>query len=97
MIPRLRLSFAEADAFREEYERNIVKGGAFIHTAEEFEVRDVVEVELDLGFCGESVVLEAEIVHTLPVEQAGSAATAGVAGSIWVTSTSTPPGSLQMK
>ena len=62
MIRRLRLSFAEAAAFREEYERNIIKGGAFIHTAEEFEPRDVVEIQLDLGFCGESERVDVVIV-----------------------------------
>ena len=39
----------------------------------------MVEIELDLGFCGESVVLEAEIVHSVEAEQAGSEAAAGVA------------------
>jgi Tfp pilus assembly protein PilZ len=79
MVRRLRLSFADAAVFREEYERNIVNGGAFIRTAEEFEVRELVEVALELDFCGDSVVLEAEIVHSVRAEQAGSEAAAGVA------------------
>lgn len=79
MSRRLVLSFEEAALFREEYERNILNGGAFIHTEESFDARDLVEVELALGFRGESVVLEAEIVHCLGAEQAGSAAAAGVA------------------
>jgi len=79
MLRRLRLQFADAAVFREEYERNIINGGAFIHTAEEFEVRDLVEVELELGFCDASVVLEAEIVHSVRAEQTGAKAVAGVA------------------
>ncbi len=79
MARRLRLPFADAAEFREEYERNIVNGGAFIRTAEEFEVRELVEVELELGFCGDSVVLEAEIVHFVRAEQADSEAAVGVA------------------
>jgi Tfp pilus assembly protein PilZ len=79
MSRRLVVSFEEAAIFREEYERNIVNGGVFIHTAEEFDARDVVEIELELGFRGESVVLEAEVVHCLGAEQAGSPAAAGVA------------------
>ena len=72
MAHRLRIAFAEAAVFREEYERDIVKGGVFIRTAEEFQPRDLVEVELEFGFCGESVVLEAEIVHCVRAEEAGS-------------------------
>ncbi len=79
MARRLRLPFADAAEFREEYERNIVNGGAFIRTAEEFEVRELAEVELELGFCGDSVVLEAEIVHSVRAGQAGSEAAVGVA------------------
>jgi Tfp pilus assembly protein PilZ len=79
MTRRLRVSFAEASVFREEYERNIVKGGAVIETTEAFEPRDLVEVELELGFCGESVVLEAEIVQPLGPEMTGSEGAAGVA------------------
>jgi Tfp pilus assembly protein PilZ len=79
MARRLRLPFADAAAFREEYERNIVNGGAFIRTAEEFEVRELAEVELELGFCGDSVVLEAEIVHSARAEQEDSEAAVGVA------------------
>jgi Tfp pilus assembly protein PilZ len=79
MARRLRLPFADAAEFREEYERNIVNGGAFIRTAEEFEVRELAEVEIELGFCGDSVVLEAEIVHFVRAEQADSEAAVGVA------------------
>ncbi len=79
MVHRLRIAFAEAAVFRKEYERNIVKGGAFIRTAEEFQPRDLVEVELEFGFCGESVVLEAEIVHCVRAEEAGSESEEGVA------------------
>jgi len=79
MSRRLHLPFAKAAVFRAEYEQNIVNGGAFIRTAEEFQPRDLVEVELELGFCGQSVVLEAEIVHSVSAEHAGSEAAAGVA------------------
>ena len=71
--------FADVAVFQEEYGRNIVKGGAFVRTAEKFEVRDLVEVELEFGFCDASVVLEAEIVHAVRAEQAGPEAAAGVA------------------
>ena len=76
---RLRLSFADAAVFQEEYERNIFNGGAFVRTPQEFEVRELVEIQLDLGFCGESVVLEAEVVHAVRGGEAGSELEAGVA------------------
>jgi hypothetical protein len=79
MVRRLRRAFDEAVEFWDEFERNIINGGAVIRTGESFEPRDLVEVELELGFCGESVVLEAEIVHVTGAEQAGSESGAAVA------------------
>jgi hypothetical protein len=79
MVSRLRVRFAEASVFREEYERNIFNGGAFIRTAEEFQPRDLVEVELELDFCGESVVVDAEIVQSVMADEAGSGGVDGVA------------------
>ena len=66
MSGSLRIQFDDADAFRDEFHKNIAKGGAFIATARTFELRSIIEVELDLGFCGENLVLEAEVVHELP-------------------------------
>ena len=66
MSGRLRLQFDDAEAFRVEFEKNIAKGGAFVSTADDFELRTIIEVELVLSFCGESRVLEAEVVHAVP-------------------------------
>jgi len=60
---RLRLSFAEGDVFRREFVCNIANGGAYVQGACDAVLRARVEVELDLCFCGESLVLEAEVVH----------------------------------
>jgi Tfp pilus assembly protein PilZ len=79
MAHRLRIAFEDAAVFRKEYERNIVNGGAFIHTAEAFQPRELVQVELELGFCGESVVLQAEIVNCWGADEAGSEPGGGVA------------------
>lgn len=59
----LRLPFATPGEFRSEYERNLSRGGAFVPTSESFEMREIVTVELELGFCGESLALPAEVVH----------------------------------
>ncbi|MCP5059785.1 MAG: DUF4388 domain-containing protein [bacterium] len=66
MTQRLRLVFEELEEFREEYERNMSAGGAFVHTEHALELREQVEVELSLLFSGQTFVLEAEVVHQLP-------------------------------
>ncbi|MBW2240813.1 MAG: PilZ domain-containing protein [Deltaproteobacteria bacterium] len=66
MTQRLRLVFEELEGFREEYERNMSAGGAFVHTEHALELREQVEVELSLVFSGQTFVLEAEVVHQLP-------------------------------
>lgn len=62
MARRVRMSFPTLYAFRQELEDNIVCGGAFVETDGSFELRESVEVEIDLPFCGQSVVLQAEVV-----------------------------------
>ena len=62
----LHMRFDDPVSFRAEYERNIQKGGAFVRTSQRWELRTVVALELELAWCGESVSLEAEIVHCTP-------------------------------
>ena len=71
MTRRLELVFDDCTAFRAEYEQNIARGGAFITTPYSFEMREPVEVELVLGFCNESIPLEAEVVHSISADEAG--------------------------
>lgn len=66
MARRLRLAFDEPAALRAEYDSNIVRGGAFVAGADPCDLREIVEVELDLAFCGERLVFEAEVVHVVP-------------------------------
>ena len=79
MAYRLHLVFDDQDAFREEFERNIAMGGAFVPTGDSLELRSFVDLVIELSFCGESVALEAEVVHLVPPEQALSPSDAGVA------------------
>ena len=76
---QLHLVFEELDAFRAEFERNIAMGGAFIPTGDPLELRSFLEVVVELSFCGESVVLEAEVVHRISPERALNPGDAGVA------------------
>jgi Tfp pilus assembly protein PilZ len=79
MTRRLRLTLPDARALRDEYQRNMARGGAFVPTAESFELREIVEVELHLLSSGASLVEEAEVVQCLGPEQAVSAGVQGVA------------------
>ena len=79
MAYRLHLAFDDPDASRSEFERNIAMGGAFIPTSDPLELRSFVEVAIELPFCDESVVLEAEVVHLIPPERALNPGDAGVA------------------
>jgi hypothetical protein len=75
----LRLPFASQEAFRQEFERNIAKGGAFVEGVEFGELREMVTVELELGFCGERIRIPAEVVAGVPAELAGAGVKPGVA------------------
>lgn len=62
----LHLVFEEAATFLREYERNLVKGGAFVPTRERFEPRELVEVRVEAPFAGAKLALAAEVVHSAP-------------------------------
>ncbi|MEN8161918.1 MAG: PilZ domain-containing protein [Myxococcota bacterium] len=79
MTRRLRLQFERADEFQREFDRNIAKGGVFVPGACDLELREVVEVELDLVFCGRTSRLEAEVVHVVGRDTAPTPAAAGAA------------------
>lgn len=73
MFRSLGAVFEEREAFLHEYQRNIANGGLFVPTRERLDLREVVEVELDLRFCDRSVTLPAEVVSAVPegLEAAG--------------------------
>lgn len=76
---RLRIAFESPANFQREFDSNLCNGGAFVRTEESFELRDGVEVELCFDYSGKSIVLEAEVVHTVPPEMAEMGTPAGVA------------------
>lgn len=75
----LRVEFETEGDFRREYASNIANGGIFVATRDYFEVRDLVRLELFLAYCGRSFEFDAEVVHCIPPEMAGTGATPGVA------------------
>jgi len=76
---RLTVSFENAEAFRREYAANLVKGGVFVATADDIELREPVRVGLELRFCGQSRVIDGEVVHRVTPELAAMGAPTGVA------------------
>jgi hypothetical protein len=65
MSLRLQLRFDDATTFNEEFRKNISKAGAFVACDDAPELRQVIEVELDLVYCAEQRVFEAEVVHVV--------------------------------
>jgi hypothetical protein len=61
---RLVLAFDDPEAFREEYARNLARGGALVASRDVFDPREVVEILLEAGFAGEKLLLAAEVVHS---------------------------------
>jgi Tfp pilus assembly protein PilZ len=66
-------------AFRREFAQNISKGGIFVPSRHQIEMREPVELELQLAFADRSVILPGEVVHCIPPEMAESGAQPGVA------------------
>jgi Tfp pilus assembly protein PilZ len=75
----LHLVFESPKAFRIEYARNLVKGGAFVQTRERFALRELVEVRLEAPFAGEKLTLRAEVVHCLTPAAVAPGVVPGVA------------------
>lgn len=75
----LRVSFATLEEFRAEYRDNLARGGLFVPSAEPVELRDEVEVELELAFRDASYRLTGEVVSVVPEGLAQSGATPGIA------------------
>jgi Tfp pilus assembly protein PilZ len=73
------VSFATLEEFRAEYRDNLARGGLFVPSAEPVELRDEVEVELELAFRDASYRLTGEVVSVVPEGLAQSGATPGIA------------------
>jgi len=79
-VPRkLRVAYQSEDAFRREFAQNISKGGIFVPSRHQIEMRERIELELSLTFADRSVILPGEVVHCIPPEMAQSGAQPGVA------------------
>lgn len=75
----LRVVFDSEEAFRREYQSNLSNGGVFVPGEEDFELRETVRVELQLGYANRAIGLEAEVVHIVPPEMAQVGGKPGVA------------------
>lgn len=79
MFRQLSIAFTDRDSFAREYRRNLANGGTFVPTRESFEPREVVEVEMDLQFCGRCVTLQAEVVSCVAPKLAEAGGRPGAA------------------
>ncbi len=76
---RLRFDFATEETFVTEFNDNISKGGVFVETTDDFEIRERVTVELRLLYCRKQITLGGEVVHVIPPEMVKAGAKPGVA------------------
>jgi Tfp pilus assembly protein PilZ len=76
---KLRVVFPTAAAFRSEFDSNLANGGVFVATADQPELRTPVRVELVLAYAKQSLSLDGEVVHRIPIELEASGAKPGVA------------------
>lgn len=58
----VKLEFSDPAHFLREYRSNLSKGGIFVRIDEPFKLREPVDVEVVLGFQGESIVISGEVV-----------------------------------
>lgn len=63
-LRRLHLAFEDPKAFVAEYARNLARGGAMIASSEMFEMREIIDVAVEVPFAGKKLVLKAEVVHS---------------------------------
>ena len=75
----LAVSFESTEDFQREYASNIAKGGIFVAGEESIPVREAVQVTVEMAWTGESLSLQGEVVHAIPVDLATAGATPGVA------------------
>src|SRR5262245_21757368 len=61
MFRRLRLDFYSLEDFQREYQAYVEHGELFVPTHQELGLREVVDLELGLSFCGRIVTLQAEV------------------------------------
>ncbi|MEE8508414.1 MAG: PilZ domain-containing protein [Myxococcota bacterium] len=74
----LRVEFAEEEEFRREYASNISKGGIFVPSRSQFEIRELVRVEIALAYCGKSLTFDGEVVHRVTQEMTETGGTPGI-------------------
>ena len=79
MPRRLQLRLPTLAAFRQELERNIVCGGALVETDEHCALEEKIDVDIDLTFCGQSVILEARVVNRVGPDVTRAGGRGGVA------------------
>jgi len=77
--PPLLIRYESAEAFRDEFHRNLAKGALFVPTLGAYSPSDRVEICLDLAFCRKSLAVPCEVVAAVDEHLAAAGdATPGV-------------------
>ncbi|MBW2279848.1 MAG: PilZ domain-containing protein [Deltaproteobacteria bacterium] len=79
MFQQLTIRFDSREEFMREFESNISRGGLFIPTVDDFQMREVVDLDLELTYCGQTFSTQAEVVSQLGAELNPAGGVAGVA------------------
>ena len=71
MVPHLRdpkrlvLSYGNAEALHDAYEKELKRGGAFVWSDREHQVNSIVNLEIDAEFSNRQLAFECRVVHVV--------------------------------
>jgi Tfp pilus assembly protein PilZ len=75
----LCIKFADVEEFRREYTANLENGGVFIETTEPVNLRETVDVRMELVGVAQTISVPGEVVHIVPPEMATAGGRPGAA------------------
>lgn len=62
----LQVVFDSVDSFREAWERELKRGGAFLWAEKAYPINSIVTVEFDFAFANRRLAFESRVVHVVP-------------------------------
>ena len=65
----LQVVFDTAEAFRDAWERELKRGGAFLWAERAYPLNSIVTVEFDFSFANRRLAFESRVVHVVPEQQ----------------------------
>jgi hypothetical protein len=65
----LQVVFDSVDAFRDAWDRELKRGGAFLWAERAYPLNSIVTVEFDFAFANRRLAFESRVVHVVPEQQ----------------------------